>query len=657
MLVFTGSLDGNEQVQPVDDVRLSHSDSQCDVIDQVNIGLSKSSFAMKNIAESSKKRERRRKKVSECDFEEALRRRLSSISVDSSDNECDVTKKRIAHTNGGSAIEVVRNQSDKSEGNCVIEDGQVENSDLKCDPNNSRALLEPCADGDSGKDKFAAAADSDRLAEAEKKRKLRKHLKKMEKLRKKSEAAGKEVPSRVIVVHNPRRKKQKSKSNKPENGEKMSKATEKDEKRIKSSKKVKKPGDKSYQSQNSDNQLHKYYNESRAKKTSSLEENKSSVSATKLDDGDSKHIQKHSGVPQEPAQKTPEAHSIAKLFAHRYSDTPSISAAYIRSSRATRKDDQIKNKSGGRTARSKKQSGKPSKPNQESNSKVSKAAFIADLANIYKPSNTIRPDLRGSKIRNKEKHNSSLPKHVLAGDLSIESESSSHSTSSTSSHVSASSSFSRSSTDQSSADEPMSHRHRYVDKQNNIKSMSSSDETNHKKDLTANATDWTRDRHRQRRSASSTSSFLRYPFRIIDAKVKTQIKYYSNEGGKRLENKMAVEGSKQDEGSPPPSPNDHVFEPKFGRRRTKRPNVCVVAEGEDGHSRWQHQHLVVVSQKPDRKMGPARSSYAKQPGIISTSSGGEKRSQTIRDLYSLHNVLSDTQNGTVSGLLRIMFTY
>nr|XP_002126872.1 probable myosin light chain kinase DDB_G0279831 [Ciona intestinalis] len=92
----------------------------------------------------------------------------------------------------------------------------------------------------------------------------------------------------------------------------------------------------------------------------------------------------------------------------------------------------------------------------------------------------------------------------------------------------------------------------------------------------------------------------------------------------------------------------------FGPRR--RPKD-VPAENEEYSSKWQHHRLVVVSQKPTAEFLSGKPQNSRTPPTnkrrispqqkTSSSEDTEKKSPTIRDLYSLHNVLSDTQNGTV----------
>lgn len=107
---------------------------------------------------------------------------------------------------------------------------------------------------------------------------------------------------------------------------------------------------------------------------------------------------------------------------------------------------------------------------------------------------------------------------------------------------------------------------------------------------------------------------------------------------------------------------------KLGYRRTRPSTHSVTAEGEDYAPRWQLHKLVVVSQTPDsskdsklsvkkqfqKQNSLGASDTRKEQSSAATSQfdagsrNNEKKTVTIRDLYSLHNVLSDTRNGTVS---------
>jgi len=93
--------------------------------------------------------------------------------------------------------------------------------------------------------------------------------------------------------------------------------------------------------------------------------------------------------------------------------------------------------------------------------------------------------------------------------------------------------------------------------------------------------------------------------------------------------------------------------PHLGTRRERPSRLSAKAEDEDCHSRWQHHHLVVVSQKPGDSKKQINSLVTKPDHKFNNKTASSKfmsstkKSVTIRDLYSLHNVLSDTQNGTV----------
>ena len=110
---------------------------------------------------------------------------------------------------------------------------------------------------------------------------------------------------------------------------------------------------------------------------------------------------------------------------------------------------------------------------------------------------------------------------------------------------------------------------------------------------------------------------------------------------------------------------------KLGYRRTRPSSHSVTAEGDDYAPRWQLHKLVVVSQTPEiskenKHQQSAKKQFQKQNSVgdnrkeqqfdstsRSSAAANEKKTVTIRDLYSLHNVLSDTRNGTVS----ILFIY
>lgn len=158
-----------------------------------------------------------------------------------------------------------------------------------------------------------------------------------------------------------------------------------------------------------------------------------------------------------------------------------------------------------------------------------------------------------------------------------------------------------------------------------------------------------------RRRASSTSSYVQYPFQV-DGRNKSGCKHNINEvGPARRPEKHQTRGNKTGEitnSSPPPSPNNHNFEQKLGKRRLRPSARFIVAEGEGSNSPWHNHQLVLVSQTPKSSIGRnschSKSTNAKPSNLSTAANENKKNPQTIRDLYSLHNVLSDTQNGTVS---------
>ena len=104
---------------------------------------------------------------------------------------------------------------------------------------------------------------------------------------------------------------------------------------------------------------------------------------------------------------------------------------------------------------------------------------------------------------------------------------------------------------------------------------------------------------------------------------------------------------------------------RLGPRKERSSRLNAKAEDEECHSKWQHHQLVVVSRKPGdrdavadsntnegRKLVIPPTKYEKKKFVGKTRNGNLQTKKdgsrmTIRDLYSLHNVLSDTQNGTV----------
>lgn len=103
--------------------------------------------------------------------------------------------------------------------------------------------------------------------------------------------------------------------------------------------------------------------------------------------------------------------------------------------------------------------------------------------------------------------------------------------------------------------------------------------------------------------------------------------------------------------------DDHEFEINLEQRRKKLKNLRI--HSEEGQNKdlkkthWQHQKLVLTSQIPTPVDSRPKEKVKKSDGTTrqksfeasATDSNGAIL--TIRDLYSLHHVLSDTQNGTV----------
>ena len=257
---------------------------------------------------------------------------------------------------------------------------------------------------------------------------------------------------------------------------------------------------------------------------------------------------------------------------------------------------------------------------------------------------SIRPDLRG--LRKDNSTNVKIrppPKRFVKPSISSDSENSScYSTSSVSSD-SALSSYSDSSSDNSySGGSPPAHPN-YTKKYIN---RSSSSENDMKVPIA---------RAFPRRRASSTSSFLQQPIQISNVWNKSKHKHDEAVPARRPNTKLLTgddKTTKTSDNSFRQTQNDHDFDQKFEKKRTKRFSRCIVAEGEGSNSPWHHHQLVVVSQKPgyhtNRKTCITKSITTKQPSAALISNESDKHPQTIRDLYSLHNVLSNTQNGTVS---------
>ncbi|XP_076810099.1 uncharacterized protein LOC143452846 [Clavelina lepadiformis] len=146
----------------------------------------------------------------------------------------------------------------------------------------------------------------------------------------------------------------------------------------------------------------------------------------------------------------------------------------------------------------------------------------------------------------------------------------------------------------------------------------------------------------QQRSASTSSTFQT---RAIDRKKQKNPKM----SGELATIKRHDKKQRGEEDYSSNSPQEEIFEAKFRNRHSKRSNGSALAEEDSGHSLWQHHRLVLVSQKPQKlsKDKPTSQKATQLKQISKRASNSDKRNLTIRDLYSLHNVLSDTQNGTV----------
>ena len=711
---------------------------------------------------STNKKSRRNRKDHDLNFEEdVLRRKLSSISIDSSDGETktNLIKKEndCINTPANDIVFSSKNEKPSRRNNLtgksetsnrkdsVSEDIQkaysdeIETNEAKYEPNRAytaqlRNAIKLPVDNDS---EFSRITTSVRTSETKPTKEATnqlgadaelpaKYSKKMNKKADKKQETERfeEIRSRVIVVKNPRIKSRKKSKSKTTDSKKSSEVQQTPEKELlksksktegkqrlkeKSKKSSKEKREKSSKTKQEIRQVDGYevplqnptvshkqdanpnrrtYSEKRKKKTNSSEEERFIVvGKTKYQANQSNYETKsaktqptttsYDGEQKEELEKQKNSQdSSAKYVSKRLSDKdlwhslkPHVPIAIpnqVRVTRAAKKEDKSKtNDEESKTDKlfkSKKHWDAPRRSalTKDETSKVGRGADSSNwYANAYVVSNAVRPELRGGKPNNKSSYGLSPPKQCARAFSSSGSNSSPYLTESSSTRDSALSSYSYSSSDQSLVDERHNGRQRHLDKHNNNKSNTSSFETNSMNDVTPSSAAFTKARPRQQRSASSTSSFQRYPIKIVGVKSKIQYKL-NNESGVYKKHDSKVAGNKNDDvfnDSPPSSPNDNVFEPKFGKRRTKRQNACVVAEGEDGQSPWQHQRLVVVSQKPgallNRKSGQQKSVHSKQSGnfVKSISGGSDKRPQTIRDLYSLHNVLSDTQNGTVSKLL------
>ena len=604
----------------------------------------------------------------------------------------------------------------------AVNEDETENNDVKHDPNKAyasqqqRSSIKLPADIGLEAERAKLVTETDKqLPNTNTNLELSsKHSKKMERkvYRNNEDDTNADLPSRVIVVKNPRiksRKKQKSKS--ADNLKRLGKQKEDQTQsvyrpeeqitRYKESKKERKEKSSKTKSRKKEivevpsqysatkdasQQQRKLFKQKQRKKAASSDEDNHVIIISKT-----KHQQSKSNYEVKPSAKS--AYSEQKQDQDKRRNSQETSAKYItkrasekelwfniktiaddsnqvRSSRALKKNDKSKtpvvDEDDKKTSSKTKKFHRAHRRMLASKEKSNEGVRLMDAVNwhtsgvnVYEVSSTVRPESRGWKANALDKTNygSSPPKHVARLASSSESDVKLYSSDSSTSHDSALSSASQSSTDHSDLDDQANVRHRHADKYS--RSNPPSIEVNNKTELTVANAVFNRHRNRPQRSASSTSSFQRYPCHIIDIKAKPKSKHTNNDQAMfiRYENKVANSGNKaEDNDSPPSSPNENLFEPKFGKRRNKRPNVSIVAEGEDGNSPWQHQQLVVVSQKPGalstRKAGTSKAlQQSKQTTGNFTkniSGGSDKRPQTIRDLYSLHNVLSDTQNGTVS---------
>nr|CAB3260731.1 uncharacterized protein LOC100175892 [Phallusia mammillata] len=285
-------------------------------------------------------------------------------------------------------------------------------------------------------------------------------------------------------------------------------------------------------------------------------------------------------------------------------------------------------------------------------------------ANMYDAKTLVRPGRRDTRSKtsmpNEDKKVTNGRRERTRRVSSPTDVSTSSSYSSVSGSSRSSSSSYESSDDTSSIDEPRSDgRRTRATKYNSkhVKSRSPSrDSTLRQQDnKKVNGENGRHSKPQYRKSASSTSSFQRRPTTNDDKRRKND---------KRGEGTSVVKrrGDENDQSHSHSPVDDKMLEQQFGAHRKRRTNTSVKAEGEDSHSLWQHHQLVVISQKPDSlplgsKLKPdspkansttkPQLSAQKKPVGNTTSGGIDRRSLTIRDLYSLHNVLSDTQNGTV----------
>jgi len=699
----------------------------------------------------AKVEQKRRKHDYDYD-EEALRRRLSLISIDSLD--CETQTNLMKKENGyipvsdnvyDSKTEAIMKKSRRSSNdlheslnrnNAVTEDTQAVNVDeikgneTKHDTiraysaQQGRHLIKLPADIGLEPERVRLATEADEaLSNASiELEPSTKNSKKMErKINRVSEDSHPcvDLPSRVIVVKNPKiksRKKHKSKTvanvkksekQKEDQEQAVSRSDEqvsrykeakreRKEKSSKSKQQLRKSdamkSSSQYSSAKDANQQRRSQKDKRKKKENSSEEDNCVMNKTKPQQSVSNYeIKSSSKVAQgfsyynseqnvDQAKRRSSQETAAKIFTKRASEKelwfsiPSQTKATAepsrqsRSSRAPKQNDRTKtavDDDDDQKASTKKIKAhglfRRALASKEKSNKDVRAADAKNLhigVSVYDVSNAIRPELRGWKGNDPDKksYGISPPKHLTKLSSSSDNDSKSYSSESSTSHEGVSSSESGNSAYRSDLENSPNARYQYMDKQN--KFNSSSIEINNKRDVTVTNAVFNKHRNRPQRSASSTSSFQRYPCHIVDEKAKPRYKQANSDktGYKKYAHKTVNLGNKAEDDESPPSSSENIFEPSLGKRRNKRPNVSVVAEGEDGHSPWQHQQLVVVSQKPGafttRKTGVLKSQQqSKQTSgsfVKNVSSGSDKRPQTIRDLYSLHNVLSDTQNGTVS---------
>ena len=728
-----------------DDANLSLSD--CDA----EKTLEKKRTKHKRRGSSSAKRERKERLQHDSNYEEeALRRKLSLISIDSSNCETQINlmKKENPHYSVGdnvcdSKIEAAMKKSNRSSigksessiaNNSVkvdVNENEIENAEFKYDPSKAyasqqgRAFIKLSSDSAFVEDDRAFTTVADQVFATRQAVKITnqasngnsdlgvplKHSVKMETKinRSNDDDVRSDIPSRVIVIKNPRiksRKNHKSKS--------VGKQSEKEKSQVKSDARSekKKPLSKNKKKESDEGSGKIKENFSKNAEIERFSQHLSTIDAKdqlkslkdkrkkkiKLSDDDLVNIndkQKHqpgkSDYEIKPFLKSKHQtfrdSSEQKLDQEKRKRSQEMNVKYV-SKKTIENDLWFSYKTHPKTDKTNRPTS--SNPSKKKDNKVKIAQDQKVSSKVYKSHRTYRQSLTTCDMPNKEaqvvdtnwhvgptnydtlipvrseqrgrKANAPeddafgvSPSKYLTKTVSS-SDTDSNSQISYSSHNDALSLGSQASLDHFELLEKSNGRHRQPDKYKSSKSSSSSNETSNKLHSAALKTALNKNHRYPQRSASSTSSFQRYSLYVVDAKLKPKHKHTNNDPtSKRYTNKGTnAEDIVRD--SPPSTPNENMFEPRFGKRRTKRPNVCVVAEGEDGHSPWQHQHLVVISQKPGaftaRKLGvhKAHQQSKQLTGNLekTLSDDSYKRPQTIRDLYSLHNVLSDTQNGTVS---------